>query len=485
VVSVAQSYHQIGGISYPFRTAPVIAEAGSGFHILYNNRLAQTIDSVILRGDHWQIPLALDTVETGRFEYDTFTRFYTNAKLHVSIPFDSPEDLYDLQVYSGGEVHVSKRSVKVIKSFSNKHTFIHISDPHVSRNWVGSPGDGYAKELELLDQFVDVANIIAPDFVVVTGDLIHDYTRINADERGWGGTLIKRYDELPTAEEKFRNYFEGARGFRGVQAIKAPVFSIPGNHDFYGMPADAHLEKAMQWNSLCGKRVHGVAYAGTRLLFADDYLGDPITDMPHAVPMSGLQGKVLENFLTDEGEGELRILAQHRNDRFDTAFLDNHRIKLVLNGHNHTPKVDTLGCTPTLSMRPGVVCRSGETKRWKDVLGLFRILYVDGADFHYTEPLRFCADPTVSYNEIALNLTLTYEVENTGKGISNIATIINRLPTDLPDCHIRFVMKKGKYKVNKGVIRQIVDNDTKTIIDVRVSVQANSQQTVSVQPLSR
>lgn len=287
--------------------------------------------------------------------------------------------------------------------------------------------------------------------MIVTGDLIHDYTRIDADQDGWGGTLIKEYDQLPTVEEKFRNYFEGAKGFRGVQAIDAPVFSIPGNHDFYGMPKDAYLAKAMQWNSLCGRRVHGVSYGGTRLLFTDDYLGDPVNDIPADAPMSGLQGQVLENFLVEEGKGALRILAQHRHDRFDTTFLDNHRIKLVLNGHNHSPQIDTLGFTPTLSIRSGVVCRSGETKRWEEVLGLFRIFYVDGSDFEYTEPLRFCVDPTVPHPEIASNLTLTYEKENTGE---------NR------------------------TVKQVVDNATKTIIDVRVAVSAGSQEIVSVQSLS-
>lgn len=478
--SLAQSHHQVGSIVYPFRAAPVIAEAGSGFHILYNNRQAQTIDSVVLRGDHWQVRLALDSVQSGRFEYDRFTRLYTNAKLWVSTPDDSPEDLYDLLVHAGGEVHLSRRSVKVMKSFPTRHSFIHISDTHVSRNWLGQPHDGHAQEIELLDRFVDVANIIAPDFVIVTGDLIHDYTRFDADEDGWGGSLVEAYDQLPTIEEKFRNYFEGAKGLRGVQAINAPVFSIPGNHDFYGMQEDDYLAKAMQWNSLCGKRVHGFSYAGTRVLLADDYLGDPVEDVPDHAPMSGMQGSVLEGFLKEAGHGQLRIMGQHRHNRFDTTFLDRHQIRLVLNGHNHSPKVNTLGITPTLSMRPGAVSRSGEVKRWKKVLGLFRIFHIDGADFHYTEPLRFCSNPTAPYDEIDLNLTLTFTDDNTGQRSSNTATIVNKLPVDLPDCSVRFVMQKGKYSISHGTVRQVVDTDTLTVIDVRVDVGAKGEQSIQV-----
>jgi len=476
-----QTFHQTDGIVYPFRAAPVIVKSGDPFHILFGNRQAGAVDSVVLKGDYWRVALQLDTVESGRFEFDSFTRSYTNSRLWVCTPADSPEELYDLIVYAGGETYVSRSSVKVVKSFSPAHTFIHFSDPHTSRNWVGTPQDGYAKELELLDRFIEVANIIGPDFVIVTGDLIHDYTRLDADADGWGGTLIKGYDQLPTVEEKFRNYFEGAKGFRGVQAIEAPVFSIPGNHDFYGMPADDYLSKAKQWNSLCGQRVYGVSYAGTRLLFADDYLGDPVTDVPDAAPMSGLQGNVLESFLDREGPGLLRIMAQHRHNRFDTTFLDKHRVKLVLNGHNHSPKVDTLGTTPTLSMRTGVVCRSGETKRWEKVLGLFRIFRVDGAEVSHSQPLRFCVDPTVPYDDIKLNLTRTFTSDNTGHSTANTATIINRLPVDLPDCHVRFVLKKGNYAVQNGTVRQVVDTDRLTIIDVRVPVKADDRQVVTVQ----
>ena len=483
--SFAQSYHQVGSIVYPFRAAPVIAKAGSGFHILYNNRSASVIDSVVLKGLYWDVRIKVDSVETGRFEYDTYTRMYTNNRINVLVPDGAAEDMYDLLVYVGKEVHVSKRSVKVVKSFSAAHKFIHISDPHVSRNWIGPAEDGYAQEIELLDRFIDVANIIAPDFVLVTGDLIHDYTRFNADSIGWGGKRLTAYDKLPTVEEKFRNYFEGAKNFRGVQAIDAPVFSIPGNHDFYGMPADDYQAKSMQWNSLCGKRAHGVSFAGTRLLFADDYLGDPVIDIPDAAPLSGLQGKVLEEFLKRDGAGSLRILAQHRHNRFDTTFLKKHQIKLVLNGHNHTPKVDTVGAVPTLSMRPGAVCRSGEIKRWEKVLGLFRIFYVNDSDFQYTEPLRFCANPTAPYNEIALNLSLDFKKANTGASTFNAATFTNKLPVDLPNCRVRFIMKKGNYQISTGEIRQVVDTEKFTVIDVSVNVKTQSSLIIEVVPKKR
>src|SRR5690606_5018618 len=160
------------------------------------------------------------------------------------VPETAPEDLYDLAVFSGGETHLSSKSVKVLREFKSSHCFIHISDPHVSRQWEGTAENGYAKELELLDRFIEVANIINPDFVIVTVDVIMHYTRLNADSAGWGGYKVYGADERPLVEEKYKNYFEGDKGFSGIHAMNAPVFNLPGNHDSYGVSRDDNLAMA-------------------------------------------------------------------------------------------------------------------------------------------------------------------------------------------------------------------------------------------------
>jgi predicted MPP superfamily phosphohydrolase len=476
----AQSFLPVGSIVYPFRASPAVVKTGTQFPILYNNKAEHRIDSVVLNGPFSRIRLNVDSISKGRFEYDSYTKLYTNNKIWVTVPADRPEDMYDLIIYSAGEVNISRRSVKLVKEFSAKHSFIHISDTHVSRNWVGPAEDGFAEELQLLDKFITVANIISPDLVIVTGDLIHDYTRFNKNARGWGGDTIEGYTKLPTIEEKYRNYFEGAKGYRGVQYINAPVFSIPGNHDFYGMKEDDHPAKAAQWNTLCGIRVSGLAYAESRFMFIDDYLGDPVVDIPDKKPMSGLQGKALYSFLEKNGPGKLRIMAQHRHNRADTAFINQQKVGLIVNGHIHTPHADTLGTTPTIRIRPGVVARSGENHRWEQILGLFRIIRIDGEKFEYSQPLRFCANPTDTYEKIKLNLTLQFRQVNNGENTSNEAVIENKIPANLPGCRIRFVMKKGQYTVTGGKIRQTFSSGAFTIVDVDTDVNASTDKKVFI-----
>ena len=465
-------------IVYPWRACPAIVQVGKTLDILYDNLNAASIDSVILEGTYNRVILPVEMVQTGRFEYDSYTKVAVNNLIRVTIPEKTPEELYDLIVKSGNETDISKRSIKVLKTYRQPHRFIHITDPHTSRQWVGTPENGYAKELELLDRFIEVANIIYPEYIIVTGDIIHDYTRFNADALGWGGIERSGNEYPPLAEEKYKNYFEGANGFSGVYGFHAPVFSLPGNHDFYGVKQDDYPAKSSQWNRLMGKRVYGFSYLDTRIIAADNYLGDPASD----APMSGLQGTELENFLNTAGHGKFRIMAQHCHNCVDVAFVNRNRINLLLHGHSHTPNEGYVGTTPTLNIRPGVVCRSGEIANWETTLGFFRIFTIDGETFRYTPPLRFCENPTVPYDKIILNLTLTFKHDNNGQSISNEATLTNRFDIDLPDCRVRFVMPNNKreYRVSGGEIYQVIENNRYMIVDVRTEIKAKNAKTVKI-----
>ncbi len=467
-------------IVYPWRATSAIVQAGDGFCLWLYNPENAIIDSVRLIGPFTIIKAGIDSISAARYEYDSFTHASVNNRIWVHVPTFAHMGLYHLAVHCGEETHVSLKSVQVIDHVKPAHSFLHISDLHVSRQWQGSAVQGYAKELELLDRFIRVANIIAPDFILITGDNIHHYTRLSADSTGWGGEKVYAADQPPLVEEKYRNLFEGAAGFAGLYELEVPFFLTTGNHDFYGVASTDHMAKARQWNALCGLRVYGFSYAGTRVVVADDYLGDPKTDIPDRHPMSGLQGQTLKNFFKENGAGYLRIMAQHRPDRIDTVFIDQHKINILLNGHQHDPAAEWVGATPTLSTRPGTVCRSGEIGRWETTLGFFRVFYVSEDSFTFTPPLRFCQNPTAPVNELKLNLTLDFFRPNDGSSWQNKGLLVNNLGVDLPHCRIRFIMKKGTYTIDRGCIEQVIHTDKATIVDVRVPVKANARETVTI-----
>lgn len=472
-----------GEIRYPWRATTVFVESGGSFHILYDNINSLPIDSVVLVGPFNRINLEIDSVNVGRFEYDHYTKFDVNNRIWVNVPESAPEDFYDLIVYCGGEVSKSPKSVKVLKEFNRAFSFIHISDLHLTRQWVGAAESGYAKELELLDGFIKVANIIAPDFYLITGDIIMDYTMFDADSTGWGGYRNYEAGARPSVEEKYKNVFYGANGFSGLYDFGSPFFLIPGNHDYYGIRQDEYYKKAAQWNHLCGKRLHGFSYGDARIILTDDALGDPENEIPKTAPMSGMQGKIHEKFLQDNGEGLIRIMAQHHHDAIDTTFLNENKIDILLNGHNHTPHQQILGETPTHVVRSGVVCRSGEINNWKKNLGFFRIFFVsEDGQFKYTDPLRFCNNPTASYNDLELNLQLHFLNANDGTSDKNEAVIMNSFEFGFPRCKIRFVMKKGNYHVDGGEVHQIIQTDNLSVVDVFANVDSNANKTVEIYP---
>jgi len=480
IVLLANQPFAANNIVYPWRAAKTIVESGTGFEILFNNLKADPIDSVIVEGPFNKNGLKIDTIKIGHFEYDPYTRASVNTKILVKVAPDTPEELYDLIIKTEGETFRSNKSVQVIQEFKKNHTILHISDLHISRQWVGDYHNGYAKELELLDRFVEVANIIAPDFILVTGDNIHESTRTFEDP---DVPRSIEAQERPLVEEKWRNYYEGAKGFSGIHGFNAPTFTTTGNHDFYGVYLDDYYAKSLQWNAMNGKRVFGFSYGDTRVLIADNYLGDPESDRPSRSPLSGLQGEVLESYLEENGPGKLRILAQHAHNIIDTCFIDKHKIQIMATGHSHTPDDRYFGSTPTSNIRPGTVSNIG-TGNTDTQLGYFRIFRIEGDSYEYSPPLRFTDEPTVPVETMSVNLTLNFDEPNDGTANSNRGVIHNNLNYNLYDCIIRFVMEKGKYKINIGNILQIIETDDYSVIDVKVDVNHNEKVEVEIKQAS-
>jgi len=474
-----------GKIVYPGGACPAIIKRGETLEILYKNPAKPAIDSVILRGPYNRVAMKVVKIEKGKFEYDNYTQLATDHRITVRIPDGTPEELYDLIVKTSSSVCISPKSVKVVKEFSKRHTIIHITDPHVTRMWVQTEHGSYGKELELLDKFISVANIIAPDFIMVTGDIIHDYTRLDADSIEWGGYLLDKADEGPLIEEKFKNYFEGACGYSGVWGFNAPVFSTTGNHDFYGVNNEDYIGRCSQWNKFAGKRVYGFSYNTTRVIVTDDFNGDHVLDSPVDAPMSGLQGKTIRKFLEKEGRGECILWGKHSYNHIDTAFMNDNKVKIILHGHKHTPGEQYIGTTPTLNISPGVVCRSGNIALWKKTLGFFRVFTIEGDKFDYTRALRFCTNPTAPYDKLNLNLTLDYDQANNARAEKNRAVIRNKFDIGFKGCRVRFVMPKGLYEVTNGTIRQTIETDKLSVVDVDFDVKANGLTVVEIFPAKK
>jgi len=107
---------------------------------------------------------------------------------------------------SDSAISFALASVPRVTSF----TFVHGSDTHVSSQSVGR-----------MRRFRTLTDSIAPSFVIVTGDLVRDALRVGEKE-------ATGYYELFDTE---------------VRQFKAPVWTVPGNHENFGIERDtSHVD---------------------------------------------------------------------------------------------------------------------------------------------------------------------------------------------------------------------------------------------------
>jgi hypothetical protein len=107
------------------------------------------------------------------------------------------------------------------RATSATFAFIHASDPHVSAQTVGR-----------LQQLATIVEKRRPDFVLMTGDLVRDALRVGEDE-------ARGYYDLYTQE---------------VRRFPAPVWSVPGNHEVFGI--ERHLSLVSATHPLYGKGMY-------------------------------------------------------------------------------------------------------------------------------------------------------------------------------------------------------------------------------------
>ncbi len=100
-------------------------------------------------------------------------------------------------------------------------TFIHASDTHVSE-----------QSLDRIARLKSIVELVKPNFMLVTGDLVKDALRVGEKEAG-------RYYELYVGE---------------MADMPVPIYSVPGNHENFGI--ERHLSLVSPGHPLYGKKMY-------------------------------------------------------------------------------------------------------------------------------------------------------------------------------------------------------------------------------------
>ena len=383
----------------------------------------------------------------------------------VSIPLHTPPELYNLTVtiVHNGRLYAATepRAVNVVSAFSDNISFIHITDFHVGdpRGFLESIQEtlGFRSIIRCIDEI----NLLHPDFVVISGDLVFGqlYPREYAREYPWCYEMLQRFD--------------------------VPTYLAPGNHDGYFRIGEDGLEF---WDHYFGDRYYSFNIGPYHFQAINSF------DMPKLLRFSVLflalnwGGYITDEQLDwieqdlDASESLATFLFMHHNPLWETTqdslirlpyknrqelldIIDDHEVDMVLAGHVHYDNVTTVNDTVF------VTTTTPESEiRVDDGYWGYRLIEVTDGNitrYNYKEPKY--SIPSYHLSATVIN---PYAI-----------TLNNELEQSLPIL-LEFFVPYGNYTVNQGEILLQRQQEFLQQVYVRLNSPAQSELTVTLTPQS-
>jgi hypothetical protein len=389
--------------------------------------------------------------------YDHSTRWWT---LSAVVPFDVPPRLYDLFVKLGGTLEdTTTHAVSVIPEFKKDYYIVHITDTHLPSHDYSSNGylPSDSSEVDDLRAVIADINIINPEFVILTGDLINE------------GEL-----------EDYLNARYYTKAQRLLAEFEVPVFLIAGNHDLGGWvqtpPADGTARrdwwKFFGWTRLFSPPpgapwytqnysfdygpVHYVAleaYDNYDMWMAEIYGRESFT----RGQMDWLEANL------EAASGSAAQVIFYHYDFSGQIDLEDLGVEMALWGHIHRDSGNLTSKPYNLS-----------TNNTCDGERSYRLVRVaDGT---------LLPSPTVSAGWDGSSLTVHYEPANDGRHYEVSASIANRLPERFEHAVIRFLMPGvcSGAEVDGGMLLHIEESDSGAVYHVGVDIREAASQSVRI-----
>lgn len=451
-----------GKIIYPWRATTAIVTAGENFEIWFAADDGQTASSVKLQGPFNTIATKVDVI-TGEWVYDQMSGNSYNTRIKVTVPTGTPADRYSIILNTSTQQERSSGAVKVIAKPETNYYVLHFSDTHTFKN-----SDESKWSLNKVSTFVDIANIIDPAMVIITGDNI---SNIN--------------------DEKVNKYFNGVEdeGVKGLSDIHAATFMAAGNHDAPGANhrGKSPMELAKFWNTHFGLQDYHFSYGEARFMVINDSWS---VDHNHQVDAHLA-------WLEKKGMGNLRVGACHKvlEEELIKSWQSEADIDYILGGHNHHK--GHINPHPVNNKLVAYIAPSREyfmfnlykvdgIKGTMTPLGLINSDVLTPGFGRATGLLDATKNPKKRPSKWRSKLTLKYKEDNNGLASENTAILVNKFDFEIDAARVRFVMPRGTaYNVSKGTVTQAFDGDTVHVVDVRVDLKANSTTKVQIIPIGQ
>lgn len=449
-------------IYYPRSTDPVFVTPGGSFKVYLN----YSIDQGSLIAVAPIISTAFEPiVDQYMPDYLIDNQTETTYIITATIPANVSVELYNLTIIcwygNGTDDHFTNitqpRAVDVISSYKDTFTFIQLSDLHVGsyRGTKGHPLHNINNN-DLLQAIKEV-NLLHPDFVVISGDLVHG--QVYHNEYSHEYPLL--YDIL--------------------QKFDVPTFICPGNHDGYNKPGE---DGKAFWTQYFGPDYYSFNYGPYHFQMLDSFDFSKLkratlwfAPLNWGGAIQDAQLTWIQHDLAANTQSPLTFMVLHHPPLLNTtkdslvgtpyinrdpllSLIKDYGVDMVLAGHTHWDNITIQNGTVFVT----TTTTSGKPDDGHHAYQGYRQIFIDNGtigNYNYQDPQ---------------NSTPIYKLSLTQNSPTSV-TIHNKQirPVTLL---IRFTVPLGSYKTSIGTIIQTRSNATANELYVQATIDAKSNQIV-------
>ena len=380
-------------------------------------------------------------------------------ELTVTVPSVPVYELYTLEVAaSGGISDFTANAVQVIPSRKSNYYFVHITDAHTP-NRLYYPNAGYDTDSTAVEDFravMDDINIIHPEFVLFTGDLVNEGELENFANQYWYGWIQKVLSEFDV-----------------------PVYVTSGNHDIGGWnqtPPPAGSSRKNWWK-----------YFGWSWLDNEDPLYPYHTQdyyfTYNNTVFIGLESYDNYDYWRPNIYGETSYTNQQLNWLNSALALFPNYKKVLFHHYDFQNQLSLAALGIDMSLWGHIHYNDGSisvqpynlaTRSVCDGNRAYRVVRINNGQL---TPYN-----TIYAGATGNNLSVQYYPSNYGVADSVKAIITNNQPLAFENAQLQFIMPKHDtgYNVSGGTLLQVDTSGVYNVCYMQVSLSANSSAIVTV-----
>ncbi len=359
---------------------------------------------------------------------------------------------------SGGINDISRNAVQVIPTRKTNYYFAHITDPHMPTR-IYWPNQGFDTDSLAVNDFravMDDLNLIRPEFVLITGDIINEGELDGFAGQYWYAWIKRIFYEM-----------------------QVPIYVVSGNHDIGGWnatpPPQGRARRnwwkyfGWQWNynpSLTWtqhSQDYSFTYNNVHYIGMESYINyDNWWQMIYGNQSFTTNQMIWLNNTLAIYPNHTKVLFYHY-DFSNQLSLTNLGVHMALWGHIHRNQGSITQTPYNLATRS--VCDGNRA---------YRIIRVNGQQLH---PFN-----TIYAGSTGNNINITFFPPNHGLTDSVRAVVVNNQPLTFENALVRFNMPAGNYSytVTNGFLEQVDTSGEHNICYVRVNLANNSTILVSI-----